>query len=96
MTSEATTAQGYSPVTPAARPRPAPPPDEVTRPQHYTATAVEPLDVIEAWGLGYHLGNVVKYIARAGRKGDALLDLQKARQYLDRYIQWKQATSAKQ
>lgn len=61
-------------------------PDTVDKPAHYTYSAVEPLDAIEAWDLPYHLGNVVKYIARAGRKGPALEDLRKARVYLDRYI----------
>jgi hypothetical protein len=42
--------------------------------------------VIESWGLGYHLGNVVKYIARHERKGAPLEDLEKAAEYLRRYI----------
>lgn len=33
--------------------------------------------------MNFNLGNVVKYVSRAGRKGDALEDLRKARQYLD-------------
>lgn len=60
--------------------------DAVNHPPHYTATAVEPIVAIEAWELGFHLGNCVKYVARAGRKGDALEDLRKARWYLDRAI----------
>ncbi|HWR49911.1 MAG TPA: DUF3310 domain-containing protein [Bryobacteraceae bacterium] len=56
------------------------------RPAHYTRLNPEPLDVIEAWGLGWHLGNVLKYIARAGHKGSELQDLRKARNYLDRLI----------
>ena len=59
----------------------------IARPAHYTFSRVEPISVIEAWGLGFHLGNVVKYISRAGRKGDALQDLKKARWYLDRLIE---------
>ncbi len=62
------------------------PVDEVDHPAHYTYSSVEPLDVIEAWDLPFHLGNVVKYVARAGHKGAALKDLRKARRYLDRYI----------
>jgi hypothetical protein len=65
--------------------------DEINRPPHYTATAVEPIGVIEAWGLGYHLGNVIKYIARAGRKGDAIQDLEKASWYLRREIDRRKA-----
>ena len=56
-------------------------------PQHYASLSIEPIDVIEAWNLGFSLGNVVKYIARAGRKTpDTLVDLKKARWYLNREI----------
>ena len=56
-------------------------------PQHYAGLSVEPIDVIEAWNLGFSLGNTVKYIARAGRKTpDVLTDLRKSRWYLDREI----------
>lgn len=61
--------------------------DMIDKPPHYTYAAIEPIDVIEAWGLGFHLGNAVKYIARAEHKGRQLEDLQKARWYLDREIQ---------
>jgi hypothetical protein len=60
--------------------------DPIDHPDHYTMGGIEVIDAIEAWGLGFHAGNVVKYIARAGRKGDALEDLKKARWYLDRMI----------
>jgi len=60
--------------------------DPINHPAHYTFSAVEPIDVIEAWQLGFHLGNAVKYIARAERKGACLEDLKKARWYLDREI----------
>lgn len=62
--------------------------DPVEAPAHYTETDVEPIKAIEAWGLGFCLGNTVKYIARAGRKDPAkeLEDLKKARWYLDRQI----------
>lgn len=45
------------------------------------------IDVIEDWLLGFHLGNAVKYIARAGKKGDRLEDLKKAAWYLNREIE---------
>lgn len=61
--------------------------DSVTRPCHYTFGAVEVIDAIEAWQLGFHLGNVVKYVARAAHKGNYGEDLRKARWYLDREIQ---------
>jgi len=60
--------------------------DSVERPAHYTFSAIQPIDVIEAWELGFHLGNCIKYIARAGRKGARIEDLKKARWYLDREI----------
>lgn len=56
----------------------------VEEPPHYVAgREYEPVKVIRDWGLNFNLGNVVKYVSRAGRKGDALEDLRKARQYLD-------------
>jgi hypothetical protein len=64
--------------------------DAVERPEHYTHSRVEVWDAIDAWGLGYRLGNVVKYVARADRKGNALEDLRKARAYLDREIATRQ------
>lgn len=60
--------------------------DAVNHPKHYTHGGIETIDVIEAWQLGFCLGNTVKYISRAGRKGDALEDLKKARWYLEREI----------
>ena len=62
--------------------------DPVEAPSHYVdGRKYQPLDVIEDWGLGYHLGNVLKYVARAGRKGDKLEDLRKAAFYLRREIE---------
>jgi hypothetical protein len=60
--------------------------DIVNHPPHYTVGGIEVIDFIEAKGLGYNLGNVVKYVSRAGSKDDALQDLQKARWYLNREI----------
>lgn len=63
--------------------------DPVNHPPHYKTGGIETIDFIEAKGLGYHLGNVVKYISRAGIKGtnQGLEDLRKARWYLDRAIE---------
>lgn len=63
-------------------------PDMVNHPPHYKDGGIEVIDFIEAKRLGYHLGNVIKYICRAGKKGTnmGLQDLQKARWYLDRAI----------
>lgn len=62
--------------------------DPIERPSHYTFGRYEVIDIIEDWALGFHLGNAVKYIARAGRKDPAkrIEDLRKARWYLDREI----------
>lgn len=61
--------------------------DAINHPPHYTQGKIEPIDAIEDWKLGFHLGNTVKYIARAEHKGAPLQDLKKARWYLDRHIQ---------
>jgi len=70
--------------------------DNVNHPPHYERLGeFEPIKVIEAWGLGFHLGNAVKYIARAGYKGNELRtwreteieDLRKAVWYLQRRIE---------
>lgn len=60
--------------------------DAVNHPPHYQSGGIEAIDVIEAFDLGFCLGNTVKYVLRAGRKGDATEDLKKARWYLDREI----------
>ena len=65
--------------------------DPVEHPAHYTFGKIEVLDAIEDWGLDYHRGNILKYLVRAGKKGDKLIeDLRKARFYLDRYIRLHQ------
>ncbi|MCA9175831.1 MAG: DUF3310 domain-containing protein [Planctomycetales bacterium] len=61
--------------------------DPVVPPRHYTFGGIEVIDAIEAWSLGFHLGNVVKYVARAAHKESYLEDLRKARWYLDREIE---------
>lgn len=65
--------------------------DPVNHPPHYTAGGIEVIDAIEAWALGFNLGNVVKYVARADKKGDALTDLKKASFYLAREIGRREA-----
>ena len=60
--------------------------DDVNHPAHYTFASIEVIEAIEDWELGFHEGNVVKYVARAKHKGNELKDLKKARWYLDRLI----------
>lgn len=61
--------------------------DLINKPPHYTFSSIEVMDVIEDWKLNYHLGNVVKYLARAGKKGSFIMDLRKACWYLTRYVE---------
>lgn len=63
--------------------------ENINHPQHYGGdTTYEAIKVIEAWELGFCLGNAVKYISRAGKKDPekTLEDLQKAVWYLERDI----------
>lgn len=70
----------------------------VDHPSHYGGAdnLYEAIKVIEAWGLGFCLGNAVKYISRAGKKDPAkeIEDLEKARWYLDREIATLKAANA--
>lgn len=61
--------------------------DDINHPSPYTQGAIEVIDYIEDKKLGYRLGNVVKYVSRAGHKDDAIKDLKKARWYLNREIE---------
>lgn len=59
---------------------------------HYKRQAIQPWDAMAAWMTpeqfrGFLRGNAIKYLARAGHKGDALEDLKKARHYLDKLIE---------
>lgn len=63
--------------------------DPVNHPSHYCDGGIETIDYIEAKQLGYHLGNAVKYISRAGKKGPAEEDIKKAIWYLERYLKKK-------
>lgn len=61
-------------------------PDRVNHPPHYTGhpSGVECIEITEHYG--FCIGNAIKYLWRAGLKGDAVEDLKKARWYLDREI----------
>lgn len=62
--------------------------DPVNYPSHYTDGKIQVIDFIEDKNLGYHLGNCIKYIARAGKKDSSktIQDLEKAKWYLNRMI----------
>lgn len=73
--------------------------EQVNHPQHYGGknNPYEAIKVIEAWDLGFNLGNTVKYISRAGKKGTdkELQDLNKALWYLNREVQNKSGNGDK-
>lgn len=63
--------------------------ERVNHPAHYqSGNGMEVIDVIDAFGLGFNLGNAVKYILRAGKKDkdNDITDLEKAKWYLQREI----------
>lgn len=63
-------------------------PERVDHPAHYGGSdnPHEPIKIIEHYGLGFCLGNAIKYILRAPNKGAQIEDFKKARWYLDREI----------
>ena len=68
--------------------------DVINHPAHYANGKIEPIDFIEDKGLNFNLGNVIKYVSRAGLKKSvgksdadkALEDLKKAQFYIQREI----------
>lgn len=66
----------------------------IERPAHYVeGRKYEPKDVIRDWDLNFNLGNVIKYVSRAGRKDSKIVDLEKAKQYLQFEIDYLQRTT---
>jgi hypothetical protein len=60
--------------------------ETINHPKHYIHGGIEVIDVIEEFGLDFHVGNALKYIASADHKGDRTENLQKAVWYLKRRI----------
>lgn len=62
--------------------------DEVNHPSHYNTGNIEVIDYIEDQDLNFNLGNVVKYVSRAGKKdaSKTIVDLKKAKFYIEREI----------
>ena len=60
--------------------------DAIDHPTHYNAhpSGIECIDVVEH--MPFNVGNAIKYLWRAGMKGDLVEDLKKARWYIDREI----------
>ena len=61
--------------------------EHVNHPNHYTTGKFEVIEVIEDWGLGFNLGNAIKYIGRCEHKENKKQDLEKALWYIKREIQ---------
>jgi hypothetical protein len=63
--------------------------DSVNHPSHYNDGKIEVIEYIEDKNLGFHLGNAVKYISRAGKKDPSktLEDLKKAMWYIQRHME---------
>lgn len=63
--------------------------DIIHNPSHYCqGRKYEPKDVIRDWELNFNLGSAIKYISRAGRKGDIVQDLKKAQQFMQFEIEY--------
>lgn len=60
--------------------------DLVNHPKHYIGNRFECIDIIEDFQLNFNLGNALKYIVRAGKKGCKKQDLEKAMWYLSREL----------
>jgi hypothetical protein len=58
----------------------------VNHPEHYQGNGIEVIDIIDSFELNFALGNAIKYILRADKKGNRRQDLEKARWYLNREI----------
>lgn len=59
---------------------------KATHPHYDNGKDYDLIDVISDYNLNFNRGNVIKYIARAGKKENELLDLLKAQDYLQREI----------
>ena len=64
--------------------------EEVNHPDHYQGNGIEVIDIIDSFELNFNLGNAIKYILRADKKGFKKKDLSKAIWYLNRELEkWK-------
>lgn len=59
--------------------------DMINHPPYYQH-GIEPIEFIESHNLNFNLGSAVKYIARSPYKGTELLDLKKAKWFIEREI----------
>jgi hypothetical protein len=66
--------------------KPRPSTEMVNHPDHYQGNNFEVIDIIEDYELGFNLGNAIKYILRADKKGNKKQDLKKAMWYIQREV----------
>jgi hypothetical protein len=59
----------------------------IDHPQHYLSNVIEVIDIIDSFNLNFNIGNSIKYILRADKKGNKKQDLEKAIWYLNRELQ---------
>lgn len=59
----------------------------VDHPSYYNRGAIEAIEIIEDWDLGFHRGNIIKYILRSTQKSGKKEDLKKAKWYIKRLLQ---------
>ena len=55
----------------------------INHPQHYQGNGIEVIDIIDSFNLNFNLGNSIKYILRADKKGNKKQDLEKALWYIN-------------
>jgi hypothetical protein len=60
------------------------------KPEHYKTDKIDVIDFCKLYNLNFNLGNVVKYVSRAGKKESELTDLLKAKEYICREIEFLQ------
>mgnify|MGYP003627624809 FL=1 len=60
--------------------------DLINHPEHYTK-GIETIEYIQSWGMGYVVGNIIKYVTRFPYKGTPLKDLEKAKWYIEYLIE---------
>jgi hypothetical protein len=59
----------------------------IDHPQHYQSNEIEVIDIIDSFNLNFNLGNSIKYILRADKKGNKKQDLEKALWYINHELQ---------
>lgn len=70
-----------------------PKPDEQIGGTHYSRLGIEPIQFIETNGLGYHEGNIIKYVSR-WRNKNGIEDLKKAKWYIERLLELEETSQA--